>query len=347
VLVVDRRHVGMGSTAASTSLLQYEIDTPLRKLAEFIGEEKAARSYQLCIEAIYNLKNICEQVQGDAGFELKESFQFASSSPDARELSKEMKIRRKHGINVEWLDQADIRQKFGFKAPGGILSPDAGQVDAYRLTHMLLKDCRSMGASVFDTTDVVDIKTDINKAVLKTQNGFRITSAFLVIACGYESQTYLPKKVEKLHSTYVIIGKRGNAKRYWYHNCLIWETARPYLYLRVTSDGRALIGGLDDSFSDPGRRDRSLPKKAVALEASFRKLFPTIPFVTDFKWAGVFANTKDGLPYIGPVPGRPRQFFALGFGGNGITFSEIAGRLMVDHLKGKSNSCQSLFSFDR
>ncbi|HJU46442.1 MAG TPA: FAD-dependent oxidoreductase, partial [Chitinophagaceae bacterium] len=34
VVIVDKRHVGMGSTAASTALLQYEIDTPLAELIE-------------------------------------------------------------------------------------------------------------------------------------------------------------------------------------------------------------------------------------------------------------------------------------------------------------------------
>ena len=347
VLVVDRRHVGMGSTAASTSLLQYEIDTPLFKLASIIGDKKAASSYLLCIEAIYNLQNICRQVKGDAGFELKESFQFASSARDAKALKKEMDIRARHGIKVEWIDSATIRENFGFNAPAGLLSPDAGQVDAYALTHLLLKECLSMGATVFDTTEVVDIKSGPEKVVLKTARGNRITAAHLVIACGYESQRYLHKKVEKFHSTYAIISKPLGPYEYWYHNCLIWETAQPYLYLRVTPDGRAVIGGKDDSFRDPERRDRSLPKKAVALQAAFRKLFPTTPFATDFKWAGVFATTKDGLPYIGTVRGHPRQFFALGFGGNGITFSEIAARILVDHLKGKSNPCQTLFSFDR
>lgn len=37
VVIVDRRHAGMGSTAVSTSLLQYEIDKPLHQL---IGLEK-------------------------------------------------------------------------------------------------------------------------------------------------------------------------------------------------------------------------------------------------------------------------------------------------------------------
>jgi glycine/D-amino acid oxidase-like deaminating enzyme len=347
VVVVDRRHVGMGSTAASTSLLQYEIDTPFCKLARLIGEEAAARSYLLCIEAIYNLRDICQQLNGDAGFELKESFQFASSASGARMLRKEMEIRKKHGIKVEWLDRSIIRENFGFTAPGGLLSAEGGQVDAYLLTHMLLKDCVRMGASVFDTTEVVDIRSERHNMTLKTLRNSRITASFLVIACGYESQRYVPKKVEKLHSTYAIISKPTVDQKYWYNNCLIWETARPYLYLRVTSDGRAVIGGKDDSFSNPKKRDRVMSKRAHALEVAFHKLFPAIPFTTDFRWAGVFADTKDGLPYIGVVPGLPRQFFALGFGGNGITFSEIAGRLLVDHLKGKSNPCQLLFSFDR
>ena len=59
VVVVDRRHVGWGSTAASTSLLQYEIDTPLHQLKEKVGEEHAVKSYLLCRQAIYKLEDIC------------------------------------------------------------------------------------------------------------------------------------------------------------------------------------------------------------------------------------------------------------------------------------------------
>jgi len=44
VVVVDRRHVGMGSTAASTALLQYEIDVPLHELIHKVGEKNAIRS---------------------------------------------------------------------------------------------------------------------------------------------------------------------------------------------------------------------------------------------------------------------------------------------------------------
>src|SRR3954471_12479845 len=44
-VLVDRRDVGRGSTAASTGLLQYEIDKPLVELAEIVGRHVAARAY--------------------------------------------------------------------------------------------------------------------------------------------------------------------------------------------------------------------------------------------------------------------------------------------------------------
>jgi glycine/D-amino acid oxidase-like deaminating enzyme len=169
----------------------------------------------------------------------------------------------------------------------------------------------------------------------------------LVIACGYESQQYLPKKIEKLYSTYSIISEPLYTKDFWHQNALIWETANPYLYMRPTADQRILVGGKDDAFYNPSKRDANLPRKTKQLENSFSKLFPHIPFRTDFAWAGTFASTKDGLPYIGSIPERPHTWFALGFGGNGITFSLIAAQIISDLLSGKNNANSKLFTFDR
>src|SRR6266542_666465 len=49
-LLVDGRTIGLGSTCASTSLLQYELDIPLHKLKKIVGNYRAVRSYQLCAE---------------------------------------------------------------------------------------------------------------------------------------------------------------------------------------------------------------------------------------------------------------------------------------------------------
>ena len=107
-----------------------------------------------------------------------------------------------------------------------------------------------------------------------------------------------------------------------------------------------MVGGKDIPYSDPGNRDFLLHRKAKALETSFQQLFPRIPFKTDFKWAGSFASTKHGLPYIGAIPQRPHTYFALGLGGNGITFSVMAAEIIRDLLTGKGNKNAISFSFD-
>ncbi|HEY4076687.1 MAG TPA: FAD-binding oxidoreductase, partial [Rhizomicrobium sp.] len=55
VVVLDRREPAMGSTHASTAMLQYEIDTPLTKLADQIGHAKAARAWQRSFRATQDL----------------------------------------------------------------------------------------------------------------------------------------------------------------------------------------------------------------------------------------------------------------------------------------------------
>lgn len=347
VVVVDRRHVGMGSTAASTALLQYEIDVPLHELIDKVGEKDAFRSYCLCIDAIKELEKLHVRINGDAEFLIKPSLLFCSFLKDVPQLQKEFSCRRKAGIAVDWLEATEIKKLFGIDKPAGILSTDAAEVDAYALTHELFKYSTKIGLQVFDHTEVTNIIHARNAVKLQTGDGYFIDCKKLVIACGYESQRYLPKKMEQFNSTYTIASEPIRKEEFWYKNALIWETARPYLYLRTTKDNRIIIGGKDEPFSNPKKRDSILGIKAKQLENAFRKLFPSIPFKIDFKWAGTFASTKDGLPYIGSIRQRPHTYFALGYGGNGITFSLIAANLIRDAIQGKKNIDMAIFSFDR
>jgi glycine/D-amino acid oxidase-like deaminating enzyme len=90
-----------------------------------------------------------------------------------------------------------------------------------------------------------------------------------------------------------------------------------------------------------------IKRKTAMLQQAFLKKMPHIPLKPDFSWAGAFASTKDGLPYIGSIPEHPNTHFALGFGGNGITFSVIAAEIIHDQILGKKNDNAELFSFNR
>src|SRR5437773_9104308 len=62
-VVVDARSIGLGSTCASTSLLQYELDIPLHKLKKSVGEHNAVRAYQLCGDAVDKLIDLMDKLK--------------------------------------------------------------------------------------------------------------------------------------------------------------------------------------------------------------------------------------------------------------------------------------------
>jgi glycine/D-amino acid oxidase-like deaminating enzyme len=177
-----------------------------------------------------------------------------------------------------------------------------------------------------------------------TTDGYKITAGTLIIACGYETGGFLKKSLSRLSSTYAIISEPVHQDALWFRSCIIWETARPYLYIRTTSDNRIIVGGKDEPFYNPEKRDALLVQKSASLARAFRKIFPAIPFKTDFRWTGTFAETPDSLPYIDSYRGK---LFVMGFGGNGITFSQLAGKLLVYYLKDINNPDMKLFSFRR
>lgn len=205
------------------------------------------------------------------------------------------------------------------------------------------------GGQVFDRTEVDSIAPSARGVELHATAGARIKCHHLIMAAGYESQRWLRRRVAQNRSSYAfvtdpiertVLGFLGST--------LAWESARPYLYLRTTRDGRLLVGGEDDRTDIPARRDRRVESKAIKLASKVQRLFPALPVTPAFSWAGTFAETRDGLPYFGPdARYGPRVHFAMAYGGNGITYSMIGAKLLGDRIERRKHPLGGLFSFDR
>jgi len=128
----------------------------------------------------------------------------------------------------------------------------------------------------------------------------------------------------------------------------VWESARPYLYMRSTGDGRLLVGGEDDDIDIPAKRDALVDRKARKLADKVSKMFPQVPVQPAFAWAGTFAETDDGLPWIGESPEHERRLlFAMAYGGNGITYSMLGAGLIRALVERRKHPLQDLFGFQR
>ena len=347
VVLVDRRHMAMGSTSASTALLQYDIDRTLHELIAILGEKTAVRAYELSLKALLDLEKIALKLKIDNEFQSPSSIRFAKYKKDVPFIENEFEARKKHGFDVELWDEKKAAKHFPFSAPAALYTRPSATADPYRLTHGLLRDGVKRGARVFDKTGVKNIERLNKSVVIHTSQGHKIRAKKVIIACGYESVNYIPMKLATLSSTYAIASEPLLTKDIWFENCTFWNTSEPYTYGRTTADNRIIFGGEDEPFYDPAKRDKLLAAKTEKIAKQFVKMFPDLPFKVDYSWAGTFIETDDGLPYIGTIKQLPHAYFALGYGGNGITFSQLAADILTDLLLGKENKDAAIFSFDR
>lgn len=347
-VVLDRRDVAHGSTAGSTSLLQYEIDTPLEELMRRMEPAAAVACYRRSHEAVLAMGTLVRRLRLDCSYEPKASLFLARSPRHVVRLRREYEARRDAGLRVAWWDRATLRARSALPHPAAILSADAAQIDAYRFTYGLLSAAAKRTCRVFDRSSARSVQWTRTGLTIRCDGGRRIRARHLVFATGYEADALVDPPVTRLHSTFAVASEPVASFPGWPENqCLIWDNGRPYTYLRTTFDRRVIIGGGDEPFRNPAARDRLVAAKASALVRRIRRLFPALPFQPSCAWAGTFAETADGLPFLGRHPHFPRCWFALGYGGNGITYSLIAAECIRDGMLGRPSEDERLFGFSR
>jgi glycine/D-amino acid oxidase-like deaminating enzyme len=349
VVLIDKRDIAFGSTSASTSMLQYEIDEPLYSLKKKVGETKAIECYLEGVKAIDKLENIINLLKFDCGFKRKQSLYLVHSRKDTGWMKEEFEARMHAGLPVKMLTRDFIFSHYGARAEGGILSDSGASLDAYSFTHQLLQLCKQkFGLRIYDHTELVKVEyTKHGQHIAHISGNFEITFQSIIYATGYESKTQLSGKVANLVSTYAFVTEPIDSLPACMNETLFWDTQDPYFYLRATEDHRLLAGGCDESFKNPIRRDLLIERKEEKLAKQLAALFPQIKFTPDFSWAGTFGITKDALPYIGPYPKKPDTYYALGFGGNGITFSVMGMEIISDALANHPNRFIEYFKFGR
>ena len=127
-------------------------------------------------------------------------------------------------------------------------------------------------------------------------------------------------------------------------NHILWEASDPYLYLRTDNRGRLIAGGEDENNASAYHSDAKLHKKEKAIQRKVSKLLGVDIGPIEYRWAAAFGSTTTGLPLIGPVPDMQNVYCVMGFGGNGITFSQIAAEIVSTAINGAQDPDAELFA---
>jgi glycine/D-amino acid oxidase-like deaminating enzyme len=344
-LIIDRRRAALlGSTAASTALLQFELDTPLTKLATSIGRRKAEQVWRASRDAVNELRTRTHRLGINAHLVTRPSLYLAGNLLDARGLEREVSARQRMGLASEYLDRRTLHHHFGIDRPAALLNHGNAEANPVELAAGYLRQALHAGARFHAPHDVLDIHSGRSRSTLILNDGIEIDARHVVLCTGYELAKIVPASRNMVFSTWAISTLTQPAA-IWPQRALIWEASEPYLYLRTTADGRVICGGEDEEFADSAKRDALTAAKTKRIEQKLHRLFPKLDPRAAMAWTGSFGGSLNGMPTIGPIPGYPKCYAVMGYGGNGITFSMLATRLITAAIFGKKLPEARLFGF--
>lgn len=131
-----------------------------------------------------------------------------------------------------------------------------------------------------------------------------------------------------------------------YEDCLIYDTADPYIYVRFTEcdekDDYLVVGGADHKVGQEGDEKARFQE----LEGWVRERF-TQCGSSDYKWSGQVFEPVDFMAFIGLNQGAKHTYIVTGDSGNGLTHGVLASKIIADQITGVENKWAATYSPSR
>lgn len=204
------------------------------------------------------------------------------------------------------------------------------------------------GLLICERTEIALHRLNGGKQVLETADGASIEAKHVIYAVGYEPEELRGQLIKAaINRSFAGVTPVQQSLEPWHQGMMLWETARPYLYLRTTVDGRIVIGGLDEERPDPVQGEAARQKRIAKLSRQLAELFPMLDSTLDYEWSAAFGESRDNLPFIGRDPERDGVYYCLGYGGNGTVYSMMAAHLLRDLIRGESHPMEAIVGLSR
>jgi glycine/D-amino acid oxidase-like deaminating enzyme len=220
--------------------------------------------------------------------------------------------------------------------------PLGGTVHPADLLHQWVQD-----VPVSHGCAATSIDDDGSDLVVHTNNGQSIRADIVVMSGGAQ---ITPWAKDKFHTIrHQAIATAPSAA----HLPVPMHIQYGYTSARQLDTGELLLSGCRwaTPHLEVGETDDTVihPKVDHRLSAFLQQHFPEAATMNvTHRWTGIMSSTCDGLPIIGPLPGRPRIISCGGFGGYSMSLAPRAAQAVVEGIvTGRATGVPVCFSTRR
>jgi glycine/D-amino acid oxidase-like deaminating enzyme/nitrite reductase/ring-hydroxylating ferredoxin subunit len=338
-LLAEAQNLAFGTTSGTTAHLNTILDLTYSEIEKKFGEENAKLVLKATWEAIKLVEDLVAEHNIDCGFSKKDGYLFSVDKQQTRQLKDAFEASKKAGCEVEYADSIPVPVDF----QKALLFKNQAQIHPAKYVYALAKAFEDRGGTIAQQCRVTGV-TENEEKILEVETSIvnKIRARSLIYA------THIPPGVNLLHfrcAPYRSYAMAVTLKDDNYPDALAYDLFDPYHYYRaheINGKKYLIAGGEDHKTAEKKDTEECF----LSLEKYLRTHFQIEEIA--FKWSSQYFQSADGLPYIGHLPGNPDTVFvATGYGGNGITYSQAAAKILTDLVTNNHNEFKNLFNPSR
>ncbi len=331
-----------GFSLAAPGIIQQDLGEHPHRLLSAVGLDEARAMHRFLVENR-------ELLRAEGCFSQTGSLTVAAMDHEGDELVDGFSACEQVGLSAELCAADDVCARLSAVGFGpGRLQPGDGVVEAGALVEAAVEGARAAGAALCAGLSVFGVEETGGGNRLLLDAG-ALQADVVVLAGGHRLSECWPWFADKLYPV----------RHQWVATAAVAEGRLP---LPVSAqhgfstwrqlDGRVVAGGA--RFASPhlqiGETDAVLDERVDhVLRANLGRFFPDLVDVPiEFGWAAIATHTCDGLPILGPLPGRVDLVACTGFHGLDQALALRAGQVVAEGLlTGKAPAIPQTFAARR
>jgi glycine/D-amino acid oxidase-like deaminating enzyme len=249
-------------------------------------------------------------------------------------------MRDTFGYATRILGAEELRREYcdEREAAGALLEPDGIGIHPLKFSFGLMRRARALGVRVHPASPVLGWHELGGVQHLRTPGGTVRARRVAVCTGGYTGQRLSPLLTNRLMpilSNSVVTRPLSDAELQatnFRSQVFLTDTRTLRFYYRLLDGKRLQIG----SRSAIAGSDAQAPKHLKLLTNAIARKFPPLAGIDiTHSWWGWVDVSHDMMPRITRLDPARNVWYALGYGGNGVSFSTWAGKRLAERIAGR------------
>ncbi len=349
IAVVDKEIAGFGASGRNGGWCSPNFPLGAGALEKRFGAESARDLLLAMRDSVDEVGRVCGEEQIDARFHKGGVLTLARGQHQLPDIRSTYTAHERLGLadRYQLLSGEETAERIRVtKVHGGLFTADGASLHPARLVRGLARAVEARGGVIYEQTPVTEFKP----GSLITSGG-ELRAQRAIVLAGEAYVTRFPRLHRALLPVYSLISLTEplTAQQWsqigWQGGESVSSTRNTVVYLTKTADGRVLFGsrGAPYAFGSKITDHQDTHDATVKMiQRSLVEWFPPLEGIGfTHAWGGPVAMPRDWMPAVRFDP-NTRIGAIMGYTGQGVSTSNLAGRLLAGLISGRQTGLERL-----